>query len=275
MTPQLSIVWQRVVKWGLRVSTGAGVVVSFVALHPFIAGPIALALVAFNFVLERIRFYARVLHVMPFPSDYVIQNKLASLWGTEEHKGEDTILFGQVFRTRRAAKQAYQLFRAWNFCDYIDRNGNIVLCTIREELDRFTIILFPGERGVTEYAASSVAERYGPKTKVVVSKIVFWFVTYADYWKRPNMKAIVERLPDCSRVLLNCYFMQDGEPKAVAKRHLELSKIVIRDRSTVVPGSFEASFQWENPWTGADRETRQKYEPDFQAVNERGEANDI
>ena len=155
------------------------------------------------------------------------------------------------------------------------RETNIVLSIIREELDRFTILLFPGERGVTEYTEKKVAEEYGDNTKAVVSKMLFWFVTYTDYGNRPNVKAIVERLPTCSRVLLNCYFLKDGEPHGVAKRHLELSATFIVDRSAVTPGSLESCFQWEDPWNGIDRETREKYDRDFQAINERGERNAI
>ncbi len=206
---------------------------------------------------------------MPLPSDYVIENKLASLWGVEDYRGVKTFVFGQVFRTQRAAKEAYQLFRAWNFGDYIDRNGNIILSVVREELDRFTLLLFPGERGVSDHADSMIAEEFGQETEAVVSRIIFWFATYADYWKRPNMKAIIEQLPTCSRVLLNCYFLQDGEPQPVAKRYLELSKIVVVERSKVTPGSLESCVRWEGPWAGMDRETREKYERVFHALNER------
>jgi hypothetical protein len=275
MTPYLSIAWQRVVKWGVRLFTCAGVIVSFTELQPWIAGPIALVLLVFNVFLERIRFYVRVLHVMPIPTEYVLQNRIGSLWGIAEHKGAQTILFGHLFRTQRAAKEAYQLFRAWNFGDYIDRNGNIVLTLVREECARFTILLYPGDRGVTAHAEHKVAEEHGDTTKAVVSKILFWFVTYADYWKRPDMKALMERLPDCSNVLLNCYFVQNGEPQSVAKRHLELSKIVVIDRSEVAPGSLESCILWEGPWSGMDRETREKYAPLFRAVNERRDANAI
>ena len=76
MTPRLSIAWQRVIRWGVRVVTAVGVIVSFIALDPLIAGPIGLALLGLNVFLERIRFFARVLHVTPMPSEYVIRDKL-------------------------------------------------------------------------------------------------------------------------------------------------------------------------------------------------------
>jgi hypothetical protein len=143
----------------------------------------------------------------------------------EEWKGQTAIIFGQVFRTRRAAKEAYQLFRAWNFGDYIDRQGNVVLSIVREELDRFTILMYPGERGVEAHANARIQAEFGERTEADVTKWIFWFVTYADYWKRPNMKAVIDNLPACPMVLLNCYFIQDGELQPIARRYLELSEV--------------------------------------------------
>ena len=271
---QVSIAWRGVLKWGVRLSTGASAILGFVALEPLIAGSLGVALLGLNIILERIRFYAHVLHVTPFPSDHVIRNKLASMWGVEECKGKPAITFGQVFRTRRAAKEAYQLLRAWNFGDYIDRHGNIALSIVREELDRFTILLYPGERGIAAHASDQVRAVFGDRTNPVLSKVVFWFVTYADYWNRPKMKAVVDNLPACSRVLLNCYFVQNGELQPVARRHLELSKIVIIHRAEVPEGSLESCFNWEGPWAGFDHNSRAQFEPVVNAVNAGGDARD-
>jgi hypothetical protein len=106
MKPFISIAWQPTLKWSVRLLSLGSVVLGFVALDPLVAGSIGVAILSLNLFLERVRFYAGVLHVMPFPSPYVIQNKLASLWAVEDYKGEPTLLFGQVFRTERAAKRS-------------------------------------------------------------------------------------------------------------------------------------------------------------------------
>jgi hypothetical protein len=271
LTTHVSIGWQPVLRWGVRLATGAALILGFISLDPLIAGPIGLAVVVLEFFLERIRFRTHVLHVMPLPTEYLMENKLGSVWGLEDYKGGTSIMFGQVFRTQRAAKQAYQLFRAWNFGDYIDRNGNITLSIVREELDRFTILLYPGERGATAHAQFIITQQHGERTDANVSKLFFWFVTHADYWKRSNLKKIMDCLPMCPRVLLNCFYLEDAEPQSVAKRYLELSKVVVADRSAVRPGTLESYVPWEEPWSGMDRNTREKYEPIFRDVNQRGD----
>ncbi len=275
MTPRISIAWRSALKWGVRLSTGAGAILGFITLDPLLAGSLGLALLGLNVFLERIRFYAHVLHIMPLPSDHVIENKIASMWGAEQWKGEPAIVFGQVFRTRRAAKEAYQLFRAWNFGDYIDRDGNIVLSIVREELNRFTILMYPGERGVDGFNSAQIQQEFGERTNSVVSKIVFYFATFADYWNRPNMEAIIDNLTVCPRVLLNCYFVRNGDIRPVARRYLELSKVMVVSRAEVPQGSLESRVKWEGPWVGFDHHSRAEFEPVAEAVNAQGAAKDL
>src|SRR3972149_6707659 len=136
------------------------------------------------------------------------------------------------------------------------------------------MLLYPGERGVTDHASAQIHAEFGERTNSLVTKFVFWFATYADYWNRPNMKAVIDNLPVCSRVLLNCYFIHNGELQPIARRFLELSKVVVVDRADVPQGSLESFLPWEGPWAGFDSQGRANFEPVVAAVNALGATKD-
>jgi hypothetical protein len=221
---------------------------------------IGVALAALNLLIERLRFFARIVHITPIPDNGVINNKLGSLWILDQHTQPPTVTFGQVFRTKQAARAAYRLFRIWNRGRYHDRRGDIVLRIISEKLDRYTILLHPGPRGLDDWYEQAVKQIHGPKTDVCLQVLAFIFITYADYWNRPHMKRTVETLRDVHEVQLNCYYAVDQEPLPVARRFLTLSQIELVTRDALCPGDMGYGLPWHEPWEGVSGEDRRMCE---------------
>lgn len=130
--PHLPIQYRNIVKWCIRLLAITGIVIGFISFPPYVGGILGIILPAITLLLERFQFVTHILHVMPLPSDYLLQKRLGSVWGTDEYKNEERIFFGQLFETKKAAKEAYKLFKDWNFGKYIDREDNIVIRIIRE-----------------------------------------------------------------------------------------------------------------------------------------------
>lgn len=238
-----------------------GVVISFITLPAVVAGLIALSLATVSFLLSKIGLTVSVFHVMPMPTQRAIEAKLGSLWALEkDDKGKERTHFGQFFRTKAAAADAFRMYRAWNFNRYIDTDGNIILRVIRDELDRYTILLYPGERGIQEHYQETVLREYGDKTSANVTRLFFFFYTHADYWKRAQLKKIVEALPRTSPIYLNCFFVDGDIPKPVSARDLRLAKAELVDRKDVRPGEMGFGLDWQDPWTGVDSDERAKHE---------------
>lgn len=266
--PHLPIQLKNTIKWFIRLLAITGIVVGFVNFPPYVGGILGVILPAITLLLERSQFVAHILHVMPLPSNYVLQKRLGSVWGITEYKDEERVFFGQLFETKKAAQEAYRLFRSWNFDKYIDTEGNIVIRIIREDLDRYTILLHPGERGVSEYWKNHVKVNHGDRVNANVSVINYWFITYADYWNRPQMLSIVESLQEPKPILLNAFYIKDGQIEAAAKRPLTVSNIIFKDREDVQESDFEFHFNWEGTWAGMERETRGKFEPIFRQIEQ-------
>lgn len=266
--PHLPIQSRNTIKWFIRLLAAIGIVIGFISFPPHVGGVIGVILPAITLLLERSQFVAHILHVMPFPSDYLLQKRIGSVWGTTDYKNQERIFFGQIFETKKAAQEAYRLFKSWNFDKYIDTENNIVIRIVREDLDRYTILLHPGERGIKEYWQESVKSTYGKRVNARVSILYFWFITYADYWGKPKMLSIVESFKESKSILLNAFYVNDGQVEAIAKRHLVVSKIIFKDRKDIKEDDLEFHVNWEGPWIGVDREKREKFEPIFRQIEQ-------
>ena len=265
---QLPIKFRNFMKWAIRLFALTGIVVGFVSFPPYISGILGIVLAAIVFLLERFHFIAQIIHVMPLPSNYLLSKRLGSTWGVTEYKGKDMIFFGQLFETKKAAREAYQLFKSWNFDKYIDTEGNIVVRIVREDLDRYTILLLPGNRGVDKYWEERSEDDFGKRVSTSVSTIKYWFITHADYWGRPQMLSIIESLREPGSILLNAFYMKNGEVESAAKRHLVISNIVFRNRQDLRENDIEFHLDWDDPWTGMTRKSREKFEPLFQKIEQ-------
>lgn len=257
----VSVHLRRFLWWVSWIITGIGVLISFISLPPVIAGLISLVLAITSYFFSKIGFTVSIFHVAPIPSLRVTEAKLGSLWALDkDDEGKEKTYFGQVFKTKAAALEAFRLLRAWNFERYIDEEGNIILRVIRDELDRYTIMLYPGERGIRKYYDEVARREYGSKTLTNVTDLRFFFFTHADYWNRPQIKGIVEALPKTSPVYLNCFYFDGQVPKPVSARFLRLPKAELVDRKDVHEGEMGFGLEWKDPWIGVDREERAKHE---------------
>lgn len=245
------------VKWATRGLTILGVVFGFMSLPPALAGGLSVLLLLGQLALERLGFYRQFLHVSPMPSGRLTEQKLGSVWLADKEK---YLVFGQLFSTRTSACECFRLFRYWTFGKYNDTEGCIRLSAIREELDRYTILLDPGDRGLKEYYDDYVFDEHGDKVEARLMVMAAWFGTYADYWDRPESKRFVESLAKGDVVLLNAYHLEDDRPIAAAKKYIQLSQVSLVDRADVRPGSIEDLVKWRDPWTGVPAEIRRRYD---------------
>jgi hypothetical protein len=261
---RVSYRWKRVF-WILSwVFSAAGIVISFMTLPPLLAGITTVVLTAVPILLRRIGFTISVLHIMPMPSRGVIESRLGSLWDIEDKEGQFRVVFGQLFTTKAMAKDAFRMFRSWNFGRYIDDVGNVHLRVIREELDRYTIILYPGERGVKEMHTKRVKSELGQLASCVVKDVRFFFYSHADYWNRKHMKDAIEKLSKAPSVLLNCFFLVNNKPVPVSQRTIQINRIELIDRKEVKQGEMGYGLEWKDPWSGVERSLREKYQSIFE-----------
>jgi hypothetical protein len=245
--------------WLVRGATAAGVLLSFVTIPPVWAAAASAGLVLFAWILERLPYTWRVLHVAPLPSDYVVAQRMASSWAREDSEGA-RLIFGQVFRTKAAAREAYRMFRAWNFGRYSDDEGDICLDVVKEELARYTIVLHPGTRGVKEYYDRAAVEQFGSRTAAHVCLVVPFFPTYADYWTKPELREVVESLATTRELLLMTFWMDGTDVRAYAKRPLTISNVRFSERAACDPNSIAGRLAWNDPWTGVSADDRQLVE---------------
>lgn len=108
----LPIQYRNTVKWFIRLLALTGIVIGFINFPPYVGGILGVILPAITLLLERSQFVAHILHVMPLPSDYLLQKRLGSVWGITEYKDKKKICFGQLFETKKAAQEAYRLFKS-------------------------------------------------------------------------------------------------------------------------------------------------------------------
>lgn len=209
---------------------------------------------------RRFKLKPAVAHIAPFPDPEMIADRLGSAWGMDE----DRPVFGQVFRTKAAAQRAFELFLTWNFGKLEDKSGNIVLSITKEDMERYTFLLYPGERGVGESWKNTISEELGGEARPSVTLVIPWFFTHADYWGRAGMKKIMKGIPDGTPVSLNAFYVDNGVIVAVHKRPIKLSKVRVYLRSEVAESQIESRVEWRDPWWGRSTEERQQYEPLFE-----------
>ncbi|MCB7129710.1 MAG: hypothetical protein J3T61_09265 [Candidatus Brocadiales bacterium] len=240
--------YQSLVKWLNRSFAALGIILSFVVMPIMIAGAISVTLFIICYGLERIYFRYSMLYVSPMPSFDIINHRLGSLWSHIKYNGKDRILFGQVFDTKKAAKDAYKMFRQWNFSNYIDRNQNIVLSIIKEEQYRYSIFLYPGERGVSKFLRARVKAIWGSRAVAETATLISFFPTFVDYSNNHKVNAVIESLNASTPILLNTFYIKGERVLPYAKKHLMLRKVRVKNRDRLSSKEFENQVGWSDPY---------------------------
>jgi uncharacterized protein YdhG (YjbR/CyaY superfamily) len=231
----------KIINWGLIIF---GMLSSFITLPPVIAFILSVALFIIGILIDKLIYTYSTFHVMPLPNDNIIFNRIGSVWSMENYQNKEYIVFGQAYKTKTAASEAFNLMRQWNYMDYIDRNQNIVLSIIDEGENRYTILLYPGKRGIEEFHDDLGKKTYGDnsETKVIVFKT--FYPTFVDYSNCPEKIELMNRLKNEEEILLNTFYVKDNEPSKYSNRPIRLRKINIIKRNEILNG-LENGIKWD------------------------------
>lgn len=108
--------------------------------------PLAIVLVLIPLILDRFVFLYGAFLVMPLPTPDMERFMIGTCWYTDDPHTFEGLGIGLVYKYESAARDAYQMLKAWNYGRLKDEDGNINISIIREGEGKFSVIFYPGER---------------------------------------------------------------------------------------------------------------------------------
>jgi hypothetical protein len=182
---------------------------------------------------------------MPPLSEQSERNRLGTMWVKEEFQGKQHLGLGLLYEDFECAKDAYNVLRSWNFGRFIDDVGNIHVSVIAEGDHRYSMLICPGHRyEAEEYIKASVVAKRPQNTHAVVSRLLYYTTTCADYSDRPEVEEAIQSLRRLSTLLLNTYFCDGNEIKQFSKRFFRLKRFRFVERLRLTSRDLEFHLQW-------------------------------
>jgi hypothetical protein len=240
-------------KYRLHVVSGVWTVyalsvgLAFFSLPPVASVSLAIVGIALPALATRLCYVSPVLWVMPTWSDRTNSNRLGVVWFKEPYQGKQRVGMALLFEDRECAKEAFVVLRAWNFGNFIDTHGNILLSIVREGSHHYTVFLYPGKRkaGAAQIDREIKATK-GPNHEAQIRHLLRWTSTCINCEGDPNKENFIESLHYDKVLLLNTMYATDTGVKAYSKRPIILKAFDIIDRLNIQPGTMEHFSLWED-----------------------------
>lgn len=96
------------------------IALSFFSFPVEVAVSLTVLLVIIPITLNWFVFQFNVMHVMPFPTDEMMKHKLGTTWFASDIETMEGLGLMLLFKTKNSAKDAFQMFKAWNQGKTID-----------------------------------------------------------------------------------------------------------------------------------------------------------
>jgi hypothetical protein len=174
--------------------------------------------------------------------------RIGSCWRAQNPATLEDIELGIVYKYENAARQAYHMFRTWNYGRFVDDDGNIDVCVVIEGDGRYSLIVRPGRRLRSLLAAEdAVASGVGGKAEVEVCSAHYFMCFSLDYRNDPEKQQMMEGLQRIQYLRLNTYFIEDDHLKAFSKRRFRLKRFRVHLRNEIGTGTLESQIGWKDP----------------------------
>jgi hypothetical protein len=237
-----------VVKIALFLVPLVSIALSFFSFPIEIAVSLTVLLVILPITLNWFVFQFNVLHVMPFPTDKMLKNKLGTTWFASDIETMEGLGLMLLFKTKESAKDAFQMFKAWNQGKTIDSIENIVLSAVIEGDGKYSLFLYPGDRfKKLNETKESVKKKMGDKDNVNLSVAKFYMQFCFDYRNDELKTKCIESLPHVDELNLNVGYIQSGEVMPYSKVGFRLKKFILVLRDSELLGAIEKSLGWDDP----------------------------
>jgi hypothetical protein len=185
---------------------------------------------------------------MPGPTDAMLTHRFGTSWFTEDTNTMEGLGIVIVFKYKQVAKDAFNMFKAWNYEKIIDASENISFRGVREGKGIYSVFVFPGDRlDSLKYSESMAKDRFGSKSHIKVNAAKFYMQFCFDY-SNDNLKLkCIESIPHVSEFNLNVGYVEDGDIKMYSKKGFRLKKFSLKNRSDSDLGEIEKSLEWDDP----------------------------
>lgn len=224
-----------------------GIVLSFFSLPVEFAVVISILLVVLPTVLGKFVFEYNVIHVMPLPSDDVIQFCIGSSWFSDNLETLDGLGIILIYKYKETAKEAFQMFREWNYGKIIDKHSNITLSAISEGDDKYSILIYPGDRIKSiNNTKFFIEDNAGKNSKANIKVVKFYIQLCFDYKNEVLKKKCIQSLPYIKELILNVGYIKNGEIESYSKTGFRLQQFSLKERDSPTLGQLEQTLQWSD-----------------------------
>lgn len=221
---------------------------SFIALPIELAVPISIALTLIPIILDRFVFTYNIVHVMSMPTDEMIAHRLGTSWFTDDTETMEGLGIVIIFKYKHVAKDAYNMFKAWNYGKVIDASENIAFRAVREEKGKYSVFVYPGDRIESlEYSEAVAKEKLGEKSDVKVNVAKYFMQFCFDYEIGSLREKCIESMPHVSELNLNIGYIENNDIEMYSKRGFRLKNFSLKDRSEIDSGEIEGNIEWGDP----------------------------
>ena len=171
--------YERVVKWTLRGLALIGVVVAGISFNAWYYGVgVAILILVFQQVFERVLFEYTAIHVSAMPFHYDPAQWLAVAFMFSSNEAAPDII-GPAFRDRAYAEEIMNVIRSWNYGQDEDPNDFIRLSFIMEGPESYSIYIYPAPRRPSvqkffdEYEVKAKEEKQGKRLMRLAVSMTF------------------------------------------------------------------------------------------------------
>jgi len=244
----IDVKYKLAIKIALFLVPLVSIALSFFSFPVEAAVSLTVLLVIIPITLNWFVFQFNVMHVMPFPTDEMMKHKLGTTWFASDLETMEGLGLMFLFKTKNSAKDAFQMFKAWNQGKTIDSLENIVLSGVIEGNGKYSIFIYPGDRvKKLDETINNAKLSLGEKDKVKLSVAKFYMQFCFDYSNDELKTNCINSLPHVDELNFNVGYVENGEVISYSKVGFRLKKFTLQPRSSSALGAIEQSLEWDDP----------------------------
>lgn len=240
--------FEGIAKWTARIIVASGIAVSFLALPTVLDVTVAILLLGFEVMIEKIVFEYSVLIVQPPPSFKVDEDQWITngyLFPEPKYKQQYDLQnhFGPVYKTEAYGKQFFDYLKSWNTDSPNDLDNNVCLSFVIEEDNSYTTYIYANpdrkwlDTAFHTYRENVKYEKYGKVQQSMVMQMVYWKTL-------PNLKgtlfySFLSEQKENAKFHFCPFYLVDKKPVAIYSHIITKYKYSLKKREEVTNRDLE------------------------------------
>lgn len=227
-----------------------GIVIAFFTLPTYVAVIIAVLLLLSSIFIQRIIYIKPILFAHAGIEFSVLnQNRLAFVWKINFTKKSKNVHLNLLYKDKVSAKNAFLIFKAWNYNNLLDNEDNVRVTVIDEGDRKYSIFIYPGERALFKNVIekhSAIEDNEKGNIHKIIPEIKFFLNNHSDYSNNDVMGNLMKDFKIVEKLIINTSYLKNDKIIQANRKGITKKGLVKYKREDLDKNTIEYTVKWND-----------------------------